>query len=90
MNKIIKRIAKYQYISIFRLVDVLPNATFPSEFSIDPAHELALFVWNNVNGTRLTPASAYHCVRAPNLMKGNVIRQCAVYRKEVTSCTKAR
>uniref|UniRef100_A0A336M264 CSON010663 protein n=1 Tax=Culicoides sonorensis TaxID=179676 RepID=A0A336M264_CULSO len=78
-----------------RLAHELPNATFPSEFSIDPAHELALFIWNRVNGTRLTPASLYHCSRAPNSIlnkkKENIgIKECAVYRKEFKPCTKMK
>lgn len=91
---------QYQYIYTYifslltfcRLVEALPNAIFPSEFSIDPAHELALFILSSVNGTRLTPASSYHCSRAPNftIKKGQAVKDCAIYRKEFKPCTKVR
>lgn len=82
----------FSLLTFCRLVEALPNAIFPSEFSIDPAHELALFILSSVNGTRLTPASSYHCSRAPNftMKKGQAVKDCAIYRKEFKPCTKVR
>ncbi|XP_059481716.1 beta-1,3-glucosyltransferase [Neocloeon triangulifer] len=49
----------------------------PSEFSIDPSYELALFVWNDGHGPTLTHSSKFCLAKGPN---------CVSYPAKQTTC----
>lgn len=81
----------------------MSNTTLSSDFFIDPAHELALFIWNKNQGVRLKAVPSYLCnhayvtdsdsvsssaIRKNNRHESKKKRDCAVYKGEYPSCAK--
>lgn len=56
---------------------------FSTEFFIDASHELALFVWDNGTGNKLTPTT-YFCSSTVEASD-----KCAVYTRQYATCVSA-
>ncbi|XP_065173510.1 beta-1,3-glucosyltransferase isoform X2 [Atheta coriaria] len=69
---------------LLKLNDRLNQESIKTDFNIDPAHELALFIWNEGNGTELTHDDTF-CTTPPT---GPAI-ECATYPQAFKPCSPA-